>query len=181
MPATVDLTESSVFKALRFFVLDVLADVAPGDVVQGQQNRVPMPKGPNFVILSNVNRGQLSTTVRSYAPSPDPAPATGARGTRRSTSAAIQIDVYGPIAAENMQIIETLLRDPYGCDFLRAYRVQPLFNSDPVQVPLITGEKQYESRWTMHATLQFNPTVSTSQEFADIVEVTLVEADQYAQ
>lgn len=180
MPATIDLTESTVFKALRFFVLDVLP-VTGANVVQGQQNRVPMPTGPNFVILSNVARGQLSTTVRQYVPPEDPAPADGGRETTRSTSVGIQIDIYGPAAAENAQIVGTLLRDVYGCDFLRSYRVQPLYCSDPIQLPLVTGEKQYEARWTIQATLQFNPTVSTSQQFADIVELTIAEIEQYGQ
>ena len=77
-----------------------------------------------------------------------------------------------------MQIVSTLLRDTYGCDFLRPHLVQPLYTGDPRQLPLVTGEQQYLQRWMLGATLQFNPTVSTSQQFADIVDVTLVEIDQ---
>lgn len=180
MPATIDLTESAVFTGLRAFVLDVLA-LGPANVIKGQQNRVPMPTGPNFVILTPTGRGQLATTARTYRAPTDPAPARGFRDTQRSTRLDIQIDVYGPAAAENCQIIATLLRDLYGCDFLRPHGCQPLFCGDPNQLPLIPGEQQYEQRWTLPATLQFNPTVSTSQEFADIVEVTLVEIDGYGQ
>lgn len=176
MPATIDLTESAVLTGLRAFVLDVLPLTAP-NVIKGQQNRVPMPTGPNFAILTPTARGQLATTVRTYRPTDDPAPAPGARDTQRQTRLDVQIDIYGPAAAENVQIVGTLLRDMYGCDFLRPHQVQPLYCSDPTQLPLITGEKQYEQRWTLGATLQFNPTVSTSQQFADIVDVTLVEAD----
>ncbi len=179
MPATVDLTESAVLKGLRFFVLDVLADVAPGDVVRGQQNRVPMPTGPNFVILTPTGRAQLATTARSYTDPTDPAPAEGSRQTVRSTSLAVQMDIYGPAAAENAQIVSTLLRDIYGCDFLRPHHCQPLYCGEPTQLPLITGEKQYEQRWTIPVTLQFNPSVSTSQQFADTVEITVVEVDQH--
>jgi len=174
MPATIDLTELAVFIGLRAFVLDVLA-LPANQVVKGQQNRVPMPAGPNFVILTPTGRAQLATTVRSYRPPVDPAPAVGTRDTQRQTRLDIQIDVYGPAAAENVQILSTLLRDMYGCDFLRPHRVQPLYCSDPKQLPLISGEMQYAQRWTLGATLQFNPTVSTSQQFADIVDVTFVE------
>ena len=176
MPATIDLTEQAVFIGLRAFVLDVLA-VGPTNVIKGQANRVPMPAGPNFVILTPTGRAQLATTVRTYEPSDDPAPAVGQRDTQRQTRLDIQIDVYGPAAAENVQILSTLLRDMYGCDFLRPHRVQPLYCGDPKQLPLVTGEQQYLARWMLGATLQFNPTVSTSQQFADIVDVTLVEAD----
>lgn len=180
MPATIDLTESAVFTGLRAFVLDVLPLTGP-NVLKGQQNRVPMPTGPNFCILTPTGRAQLATTARTYRPPTLPVPAEGERDTQRSTRLDVQIDVYGPAAAENVQIISTLLRDLYGCDFLRPHRVQPLYCSEPTQLPLITGEKQYEQRWTVTAALQFNPTVSTSQQFADIVELTIVEADQHGQ
>lgn len=176
MPATIDLTEQAVFIGLRAFVLDVLPLTGP-NVVKGQANRVPMPTGPNFVILTPTGRAQLATTARTYRPSDDPAPAPGHRDTQRQTRLDVQVDVYGPEAAENVQIISTLLRDMYGCDFLRPYLVQPLYCGDPKQLPLVTGELQYLARWMLGATLQFNPTVSTSQQFADIVDVTLVEAD----
>ena len=177
--ATIDLTESAAFTGLRAFVLDVLPGLGGANVVKGQANRVPMPAGPNFVILTPTGRGQLATTARSYTPPVDPAPAPGSRQTQRSTRLDMQIDVYGPAAAENAQIIGTLLRDLYGCDFLRAHRVQPLYCSDPTQLPLITGEQQYLARWMLQTALQFNPTVSTSQQFADIVDVNLVEIDRH--
>lgn len=174
MPATIDLTEQAVFIGLRAFMLDVLT-IGPANVVKGQANRVPMPAGPNFVILTPTGRAQLATTARTYRPSDDPAPTDGARDTQRQTRLDVQVDIYGPAAAENVQIVSTLLRDMYGCDFLRPHKVQPLYCSDPRQLPLITGEKQYEQRWMLGATLQFNPTVSTSQQFADIVDITFVE------
>lgn len=180
MPATIDLTESAIFTGLRAFVLNVLT-LPANQVVKGQANRVPMPSGSNFVVLTPSGRAQLATTVRSYRPSALPAPADGARDTQRQTRMDVQIDVYGPAAAENVQIISTLLRDMYGCDFLRAHNCQPLYCGDPRQLPLVTGEQQYLARWMLGATLQFNPTVSTSQQFADIVSVTLVETDQNGQ
>lgn len=174
MPATIDLTEQAVFIGLRAFMLDVLP-LTPANVVKGQANRVPMPVGPNFAILTPTGRAQLATTARTYRPSALPAPADGARDTQRQTRLDVQVDIYGTAAAENIQIVSTLLRDMYGCDFLRPHKVQPLYCSDPKQLPLVTGEQQYLARWMLGATLQFNPTVSTSQQFADIVDVTFVE------
>lgn len=177
MPATIDLTESAIFTALIAFVEDVLP-ISGLNVVKGEQNRVPMPAGPNFVVITPSGRVRLATNVRTYVPSDDPAPADGQRQTQQQTRMDVQIDVYGPNAAENVQIISTLLRDTYGCDFLRPHNCQPLYCGDPRQLPLVTGEQQYLARWMLGTTLQFNPTVSTSQEFADIVDITLVEADQ---
>lgn len=177
MPATIDLTETAIFTGLRAFILDVLT-IPANQVVKGQQNRVPMPSGPNFIVLTPTGRAQLATTARTYRPPVNPAPATGTRDTQRQTRMDVQIDFYGPAASENVQIVTTLFRDMYGCDFLRAHQCQPLYCSDPREMPLISGERQYIERWLLGATLQFNPTVSTSQQFADIVDVTLVEADR---
>lgn len=177
MPATIDLTESAIFTGLRAFVLNVLT-LPANQVVKGQANRVPMPAGPNFVVITPSGRARLATNARTYVPSTDPAPADGQRQTQQQTRMDVQIDVYGPAAAENAQILTTMFRDPYGCDFLRPYACQPLYTGDPRQLPLVTGEQQYLARWMLGATLQFNPTVSTSQQFADIVDITLVEADQ---
>lgn len=175
--ATIDLTEAAIFTGLRAFILDVLPTIGSANAVKGQQNRVPMPAGPDFVIMTPTGRSQLATTARTYRPPVDPAPATGGRDTQRSTRVDIQLDIYGPKSAENCQIIATLLRDMYGCDFLRPHKCQPLFCGDPTELPLITGEKQYEYRWTLPVSLQFNPTVSTSQQFADNVDLTIVEID----
>ena len=101
------------------------------------------------VVLTPTGRARLATNARTYVPSDDPAPADGTRQTQQQTRLDVQIDVYGPTAAENVQIIGTLLRDTYGCDFLRPYLVQPLYCGDPRQMPLVTGEQQYLARWML--------------------------------
>ena len=57
MPATIDLTESAIFTALIAFVEDVLP-ISGLNVVKGQQNRVPMPTGPNFVVITPSGRAR---------------------------------------------------------------------------------------------------------------------------
>lgn len=175
---TVSITNDETFEALRQFILAVLPALGNDNVRQGQQNRVPMPPGPDFVIMTPTDRGALATTVRDYTPPTDPAPAVGSRETTRSTRVGVQLDFYGEGATDNAQIFNQLFRDMYGCDFLRPYHVQPLWCDDGRQMPLVDDESQYETRWMVHALMQINPTVSTSQEFADMLDVTLVEADQ---
>lgn len=175
MPVTI--TDDDVFAALKAFIHAVLPDLANDDVRQGQQNDVPMPLGPNFVIMTPIDRAALATTVREYFPSPDPAPAPGARETTRSTQVGVFVNFFGAAATDNAQIFNQLFQDLYGCDFLRPYAVQPLWCDDGRQMPLIDSEKQYAQRWMIRALMQINPTISTSQEFADTVTITLVEAD----
>lgn len=175
MPVTI--TDDDTFTALRAFILAVLPDLTGDNVLQGPMNGVPMPPGPDFVIMVPMDRAGLATTVRDYVPSEDPAPALGTRETTRSTQVGCMVNFYGENATDNGQIFNQLFRDLYGCDFMRPYGVQPLWCDDGKQMPLIDGEKQYAVRWMIHALMQINPTISTSQEFADTVAVTMVEAD----
>ena len=83
---------------------------------------------------------------------------------------------------------------PQGGDFLRARGVQrvaciegftvfranikPLYTSDGIQAPLITGEEQYEARWTITASMQYNPVINVAAEQFDAVgETSVIAAD----
>ena len=63
MSAVPSITESAIFAAVRAFLLTIL----PGgiEVVRGLDNRVPEPRGPNFVTLTPSRRERLGTNVVS--------------------------------------------------------------------------------------------------------------------
>ncbi len=173
----VTATDDEVFTALKAFIQNVLPALGNGDVRQGQQNDVPMPLGPNFILLVPSERAGLATTVRDYIPPVLPVPTLGTRETTRSTRFGCFVNFYGPDSADYAQVFNQLFYDLYGCDFFRPYDVQPLWCDDGRQMPLIDSEKQYVQRWMVRAFMQINPTVSTSQEFADTVDISIVEAD----
>jgi len=166
---TPSLTDDQVITALG----DFLATVLPSGtgIAVGQANRVPEPAGPDHVIITPARRGQLATTARTY--DGDAETSTIAR----STAFDFQLDIYGPNAANNAQVISTLFRDAWGCDFLKPYGLQPLYCNDGQQMPLVNGEFQYESRWTMTATLQAHPEIVAPAEFAYAVITSLEKAD----
>lgn len=163
------ITEDDAIAALRDFLLLVLPSGI--EVVQGQDNYVPEPAGPNHIILTPASRTHLSSSYR------EPRPDDDAVLVSRSTRIDIQMDVYGPNGSDYAQVISTLLRDDYGCQAMAGTGVQPLYCDDGQQMPLVNGEKQYEQRWRLHAQLQIDPTVSTPAQFADMVELSIVEAD----
>jgi len=53
-----------------------------------------------------------------------------------------------------------------------------LYADDPVQIPLIDGESQYEQRWKLVATLQYNPVLTTTQQSMLAVDIGLAPIDQ---
>ena len=57
----------------------------------------------------------------------------------------------------------TMLRSLYACESFPD-GVEPLYCSDAIQAPLITGEKQYEARWSTTLSVQYNAAVTVAQE-----------------
>lgn len=164
---TPTLTDDEIMTALRAFLLAVLPSGV--EVVQGQDNRVAEPLGPDHVIMTPARREQLSSTTHDYDPAHDTA------AIARSTGLHFQLDTYGPNASDNVQVISTLFRDAYGASFLKTYGVAPLYCDDGQQMPLVNGESQYEQRWMMRGVLQASIAVNVPTEFADNLITTLVE------
>jgi hypothetical protein len=170
MSVTISIPQSQVYTALGNFIMSVLGLTAPF-VVQNFDNRVPMPNGP-FVGMSTILMKRLRTNIDSTPAGPSPTTQTSEQGTRVD----IQIDCYSPAAADWANILTTLLRDNVGCLAL-APTCAPLYADDPIRAPLTNAEEQYEDRWIVTARLQYNPVVTTTQQYADAVgPVNIVDA-----
>ena len=147
-------------------VIDALADFlgpfVPGaQVVRAQVNRVAMPSNPG-VVLTEMLQVDLSVPATEYQPDAGTATIEG------PTRIDIQIDFYGAQAGEFCKTVKTVFRSHWGFAHFPA-NIKPLYTSDGIQSPLTTGEQQYESRWTLTASLQYNPIVTVPQEFADVL------------
>lgn len=80
----------------------------------------------------------------------------------------VQVDVHGPNAGDNAQVLATLFRDEYATAAFASYGpdVTPLYADDPKQLGFIDGEKQIEERWSLDVHLQINPTTVVPQQAA---------------
>lgn len=165
------ISEDDIFAALRGFILTTVP--AGVEVLQTQVNRVPQPRGPNYVLMTAASRTFQSSSYREYRPD------AGQVDIARSTGAGFQLDFYGPLSSDYAQRFATLFRDDNAYVWFDDNHpdVTPLYCDDGSQMPLTNGEKQYEARWMIQAMLQVNPVVSTAMQFADSVDVTIVEAD----
>jgi hypothetical protein len=160
---TASITVDQVIDALA----DFLAPFVPGaEVVRAQVNRVAMPPNP-CVILTEMMQVDLSVPATDYQPDDDTATVYG------PSRIDVQIDFYGAQAGEFCKTVKTAFRSHWGFEHFPA-NIKPLYTSDGMQSPLTTGEQQYESRWTLTASLQYNPTVTVPQEFADEATPNLV-------
>ena len=147
-------------------VIDALADflapfVPAAQIVRAQVNRVAMPPNPCVVLTEML---QVDLSVPATDSQPDDGTATVAGPTRID----VQIDFYGAQASEFCKTVKTAFRSHWGFAHFPA-NIKPLYTSDGIQAPLVTGEQQYESRWTLTASLQYNPIVTVPQDFADVL------------
>jgi len=171
MSVQITITEDDLVEDLGAFA-DTLVDC---EVVRGEVNRVPSPKG-DYVVITPMGMVGLSLPTTVYA---DPTPETGTRTLTRPTQWAAQVDCYGDRAQDRALVLSIALRSQYGCEFLAELgRAQPLYAGEPKQLPFITGESQYMERWSFDAVLQFNPSISLPQQFAEHLHVDLVEVDE---
>lgn len=174
MPATISITESDVYTALRTFLVGILADGV--EVVQAQQNGVPEPAVADYVLMNAIAAPRLGTNVDSYT---DPGTNPGTRNSMQSIGYRVQLDVHGPNSADNAAMISTLFRDEYACIQFASVNpnIQPLFCEEPKQIPFINGENQYEQRWIIDAAIEYNPVTQTPQDFFDEATVGIVSVD----
>lgn len=171
MSVQISITEDDLVDDLGAFA-DTLVDCP---VVRGQVNRVAPPKG-DYVIVTPIGGVGLSLPTTTYD---DPTPMTGTRKLTRPTQWSVQVDCYGEQAQDRALTLSIALRSEYGCEFLAELgHMQPLYTGEPKQLPFITGENQYMERWSFDAVLQFNPSISVPQQFADQLHVDVVEVDE---
>ncbi len=166
---SINLTDQDVFTALVTFFAAFLPGIT---VVQAQDNKVPMPLG-GFVMMNNVSQTRLSTNVPQYvAGTSNP----GVKNILTATKYGMQLDFYGPDSGAWAMQTQTLFRDEYATEMFPA-NIQPLYADDPMQMPLIDGEDQYEQRWKVTAFLQYNPITNVGQDFAASLDVEVVSVD----
>lgn len=139
--------------------------IADGTVISSQIDGTPGGIG-NYVVSIAQN---VSSEIM----------AAGAATYMQSVEVNMQLDVHGPAGTSNATIVSTLLRDEFAVSYFAAFGlpITPLYADDPQQLAFISGEDQYEDRWMVRAVLQVDETVTLSQQFADVVEVDLVNVD----
>lgn len=168
MAATIDIIDQDVFRAMVTFLKSFVPSTV--EVIQAQDNRVSMPKG-GFISMNNTGMDRLSFNIDQYQSIPQ------GKTILTPTRYSMQLDFYGPISQQWAMQTVALFRDEYATEIFPS-NIQPLYADDPVQIPLIDGEAQYEQRWKLVASLQYNPILSTTQQSMLGVDIGLAPIDQ---
>jgi len=168
MTTTVTPTQDAIFTALRSFILGLIT--CP--VERGLQNGSAMPDEP-FILMTEILQTRLSTNVASYN---DPVSTVGNKGVMQPTKYDMQVDCYGPLSSDWAKILVTMFNDGYAADQMGP-NIVPLYADDARQAALVNGEENYEARWIFTASMQYNPVVTVSQQFAGALKANLIDVD----
>jgi hypothetical protein len=158
----VNITGDQVIEALAAFISPF---VSANQIVRGQVNRVPPPAGSDFVVLTELLEVDLETPALSNADQ-----ITTISAPKRVD---IQADFYGDNSWDYATAVKTVYRSEYATSQFPD-GIKPLYCSDATQHPLITGEQQYLSRWTITISLQYNPALTVPQQSATVVTQTIM-------
>jgi len=172
MTISQSILETDVFTALRAFLLLILPSGT--EVVQAQDNQVSMPSGA-FVAMTPAGQKRFNTNINNnWVPgSSNP----GSADVESHIKYDMQLDFYGALSSDWANVTQVLFRDNFGVENFPA-NIVPLYTNDPMQMPLIDGEEQYEQRWKLTVSMQYNPVITVTQDFAATIDVTLAEVDQ---
>jgi hypothetical protein len=141
-------------------------------IIRGQQNRTPPPVTDGqadplaFVKLQEIMMADIETPTMLYGD----LQATINTPTRID----IQVSFYGVSAGDYCKGFKAVYRSFYAPDQFPV-GIAPLYCSNGSQGPLITGEEQYENRWDITASLQYNPIVTIPQQSATTLKVNIFE------
>lgn len=152
-------------------VIDALGDflqpfVGSAEIVRAQVNRVSMPPLP-CVVLTELFHVDLRVPSQDYDQAGDEALLSV------SNRIDIQVDFYGESAGDYCRSVQSAFRTMWGFDKFPA-GIKPLYTSDGIQSPLVSGEQQYVARWTLTVSMQYNPVVTVPQEFAEEAAATTI-------
>lgn len=144
-------------------VADFLQPLMPvgTQIVRGQVNDVPAPLPPSIVI-TEIGQPQYTTTRKQ------PIAVDGTQTYVMPVQLRFQLDFYGWSGGEMSNITTTMIRSIYP-EGRFPEGVKPLYCTDAFQSPLMTGEKQFEARWTQELYVQYNAPVTVAQESFNIV------------
>jgi hypothetical protein len=159
---TPSLTETDLCAAVRSVLLQLLP--AGVEVVRGRVNRVPEVTSDDFVTMLPMLQTRLATNVTTYT---DTWPGTTqTRTDTKKTQLTVQLDVHGPNAAQNAEVLATYLRSDVAEMMFKGTGVAPLYADDPRFIPYTNEAGQVENRYVVNCVVQADIAITMPQDFA---------------
>lgn len=158
------ITVDQVIEAVGAFISPF---VTPAQIIRAQVNRVAPPQG-SFVELTEIMQQDLQYPRSWYDTTNFQRDIIGPK---RIT---IQADFYGSQSGDWCSAVKSAWRTAWSVDQFPS-GMAPLYSDEGHEAPLMTGEEQYERRWALTLSLQFNPIVIVPVQSADTLSMNIVE------
>ena len=157
--AQLSLDHQELYREIRLFLLGLFPD-ATLQIVQSTQNNQPLPE--NAIVMQVLFDSNMDESVTTYN-HPNEAMV------QNSVEVRVQLDFYGAMAESRSRIVANLWKNYYGTDNMEICK--PLYVQSRQRHPYINDSNQYEDRFILDLALQFNPTVTHAQDFAEDASV----------
>lgn len=157
--AQLSLDHQELYREIRLFLLGLFPD-ATLQIVQSAQNNQPLPE--NAIVMQVLFDSNMDESVTTYNP-PNEAMV------QNSVEVRVQLDFYGAMAESRSRIVANLWKNCYGTDNMTICK--PLYVQSRQRHPYINDSNQYEDRFILDLGLQYNPTVTHAQDFAEDASV----------
>jgi len=122
-------------------------------IIRGAVNRTAMPLSP-FVELTEVTSISLNKPIETYTDTTEII--------SEHVKLEVQIDLYGWELSDTARALHSSFRTIWAVSQLPE-SIVPLYCTEPIKMPIQNAEDQYEQRWTMTISLQYNPDVIVPQ------------------
>jgi hypothetical protein len=168
MTVTIDTTEEQVFTALRSYLLVLFPSV---EIVQGLDNRVPMP-ACDFITMTAVTANGLSRPRLGFIDTELLHQMTAMSPTKKT----IQVDFYGETGNDRVVTLKALFNNEWSYNQFSA-NIKPLSTGEARRIDFSGEDQQNIIRWSIDLDLQYNPIVTVPMQFADELGPSLIEVD----
>ena len=135
-------------------VATYIALFTEAEIIRGNVNRTPMPNG-SFIALTELRTKALNKPIEYYSDF------TAVLNEHNKID--IRVDFYGWDLAETARAIHSSFRTIWTVDKFPS-NIVPLLCSEPKKINIINAEEQYEQRWYMEMSLQYNPDINVPQD-----------------
>lgn len=163
MSAVLSTDHRELYREIRLYLLGMFP-AAGSQIIQAFQNNNPLPE--NAIVMQALFERNLDETSTYYEPALEQAHA------QSSVDVRLQLSFYGADAEKRSRTVYTLWKSPYTTSRMTA--CQPLYATGRDRRPYINDSNQYEDRWIVDLSLQYNPSVTYAQDFAEDVNFDII-------
>jgi len=160
------LEVDAVCVALAAFLQPFVGEGTP--IIRGYDNRTAPPTDP-YVELTEILQVDIETPSDSYDS------VNQLLDIAAPKRIDVQVDIVGTAAGSQATGVQAVMRTAYAASQFPP-GIAPLYCSDARCNPIITGEQQYDYRWTLTISCQYNPVVSLPQQSATSLSIDVLEA-----